>query len=507
MLRLLVPFGALFAIAAAQIVPAPVRASASLVPGPVAPQLEEATADPDELFSNYLEQLTDHRFDDALVTAGQFSPDKMDRNGTAIALAMRAGALLGLNKDQDAKDLFRQADTEAPSVEFISVVQFVSGAMANRPEFALDALDRMIRRFPDAIHNLDVVTVYYVLRREPKDQQKRNDDRTVSLAQLGFDGDDGDGLTFEAVEILHKRGDRAGATDLLRYIDDPQLVEDLLVRKRFAALWPAVEAIAGPHLEKVRNSSTSKARNAYAAAPTDTKKLHFLVSALRFAGFLDEAIALRSKLPSTSAAMAAADMQMGYAVNHVALALYSAGRPDDADQLFALLNDAPMADGRWRVTTKINRLELLVGSGKFARAVPLLDVTEASARDDGNDYARQLVRNYRFCTLSGAGKSDEAAKLLPEVMSHADDARSATIDGLVCAGKLDEAEKLALASLVSESFETSFVRQLQRARFKIDDPSIWAKGWQALRQRPAIAKEFKRLGRDMPEAFQPPDSP
>ena len=505
MLRLRVPFGALIAFALAQSVPAPVQAGASRVPDAVKQHSGEDTAETDKLISDYIEHLHRRRFDDALATVEQLTPDKPTREGRAILSAMRAGALLGLKKDTEALELFRRAVSDAPSVEFISTVQFIAGAMAKRPEVALEALDRMLGRFPDAVHDLDRVTVYYVLRMEPKDQLERNDDRTLRLVRSGFDRDDGDGLTFEAVEILHKRGDIAGATDLLQYIDDPDLIKDLLVRKRFAALWPAVEAMAGPHLEKVRNLSISKAKNAYAAAPTDTQKLHYLVYALRYAGHLDEAIALKSKLPATSAAMADADEETGWAVNHVALALFSAGRPDEADQLFVLLNDAPMTGGRWRVSTKINRLELLVSGGRFAQALPLLDLTEASARDDGNDYARQLVRAYKYCAMSGLGRADEAAKLLPDLMKHAADARSPTIDGLLCAGKLDEAEKFTLVSVAEDAFESAFVRNLQRDRFTSDKLSTWARGWKALRQGPAIAKEFERLGRDMPEAFLSPN--
>ena len=157
------------------------------------------------------------------------------------------------------------------------------------------------------------------------------------------------------------------------------------------------------------------------------------------------------------------------------------------------------------MSTKINRLELLVSGGRFAQALPLLDLTEASARDDGNDYARQLVRAYKYCAMSGLGRADEAAKLLPDLMKHAADARSPTIDGLLCAGKLDEAEKFTLVSVAEDAFESAFVRNLQRDRFTSDKLSTWARGWKALRQRPAIAKEFERLGRDMPEAFLSPN--
>jgi hypothetical protein len=108
--------------------------------------------------------------------------------------------------------------------------------------------------------------------------------------------------------------------------------------------------------------------------------------------------------------------------------------------------------------------------------------------------------------LSGLGRADEAAKLLQDVMKHAGDARAATIDGLVCAGKLDEAEKFVLASLEYDDFESSYIRELQHSRFTSENPSVWAKGWMALRQRPAIVREFERLGRDMPEVLLPPET-
>ena len=495
---MLASIGALIAISAPANSPPPTSSAAAEQP------VAAEASDGETLLSHYMDQLYGRRFDEALATAKKLSPDKTNRQAMAIVSAMRAGALLGLNQDSQSLKLFREADSGAPQLEFISVVQFISGLVTDKPAVALEAIDRMIARFPDTLRSLDAETVFYVLRKKPKDQQQRNDDRTVGLAQLGFGGDDGDFLTADAVEILIKRGDLAGATDLLQYIDEPRVIEDLLTRRRFSVIWPKVEAMAGPHLENVRNSVVEKAQRAYEAAPTDTRKLSDLANALRHAGRLDAAIALRAKLPATPAGMAAADEHMGWAVNYVALALHSAGRSDEADKLFALLNDAPMKGGSWRVSMKINRLELLVADGKFSQALPLLDVTEASAKDGGNDYARQLVRRLRYCALSGLGKADEAAKLLPDIMKRAEDARAATIDGLVCAAKFDEAEKLALTSLASSDFESSFVRSLQHTPLTDDDPSVWSQGWQELRKRPAIAKEFERLGRDMPPALTPP---
>jgi len=462
----------------------------------------------DRLFDQYNDQIFALQFDKALTTAKQIKPDPENRDGTAIVFAMRASALLGLKRDKEAAKLIAEADRLAPQEPFVSQTLFIGGLLTDRTDVAADALDRLIARAPDQVHGIDRKTLSYFLRNEPKGQEVRNEDRRIALARLGYGGDAdyGDYFTASAVEILVKRGDVAGASELLAYVDEPQIIENWLIQKRYAALWPKLEALAGPHLQKVRAASVGVAERAYAKAPDDHEKLQLLANALRHAGRLDEAIALKSKLPASSEAMFLADEQIGWAVNNVALAMHEAGRPDDADQLFALLNDARLKDedGSWRVSMKINRLELLVSDGKFERALPLVEPT---AQVPGSPYAKQLVRRLRYCTMSGLGRKEEAAKLLPDLLKYAEDALGPTIDGLICAGQMDEAERLALASLTKDTFHESFVRQLQASPLTSDDPSIWTKGWLELRRRPAIAAEFNRLGRDMPVSLLPPAKP
>jgi hypothetical protein len=201
--------------------------------------------------------------------------------------------------------------------------------------------------------------------------------------------------------------------------------------------------------------------------------------------------------------MAQADEQIGWAVNNVALALHEAGRGDDADQLFAMLNEAPMPKEFWRVNMKINRLELLVVDGKFEKALPLVEPT---AKTEGSPYADQLVRRLRYCTLSGLGRKDEAARYLSDLLKHAEDAPGPTIDGLLCAGEIERAEQLALATLKkSDKLDEDFVRQLQVRKLTSDDPSVWQARWVELRARPAIQREFDRRGRDMPERLLMPN--
>jgi tetratricopeptide (TPR) repeat protein len=462
----------------------------------------------EQIVSAFYEHLYAGKFDQALSAANRIDPASDNPNGRAIVAAMRASALLGLKRDEEAKRLISEANTLAPDESTVGSTLFLGALVVDRIDIAADAFDRLIARTPDAVNDLDKELVWHFLRNEPKGEEKRNDDRRVALARLGYAGDStsGDYFTKRAVDILVKRGDIAAARELLPRIDEPQIVENLLVQKRYSALWPDLEARVGPHLEKVRGSSVVSAERAYAEDRNNHENLQLLVDALRHAGRHAEAIALKDKLPLTREAMASADQDQGWVLNNIALSLHEVGRADEADQLFALLNEAPMDEGRWRVSMIINRAELLVADGKFEKALPLLRLTEASAEKDGNPYAQQLVRRLKYCTLSGLGRKAEAAKFRPQLLEHAKDAPGPTIDGLVCGGDLDEAEKLALAWLKDEDkdFGEDFVRGLQARPLTSDDPSVWSKGWRELRNRPAVSAEFQRLGRDMPEQFLPP---
>lgn len=464
---------------------------------PAAPQSET-----DKLFDTYFEQFYARKYAEALATTSKFDADELSNEGLAVIKAMRGAALVGLKRDKEAIKLFAEADIAAPSMVLVSTLQYEAGLYADNFALSAEALDRMIARMPDAVRDLSVDGVHYFLRNEPGGQERRNEDRRVALARLGFGGSSaaGDYFTAGAVNILMKRGDLAGATELLPHIDEPQLIENLLIQRRFSSLWPTLEAQAGPHLEKVRASAVASAERDYASAPESAEKLQQFINALRLSGRHDRAIALRAKLPTTAQGMSSAEEDIGWAVNNVALALHEAGRADEADKLFALLNDAPMENDDWRVSMKINRLELLVADGKYDRALPLVEPT---AKVPGSPYAQQLVRRLRYCTLSGLGRKDESAKLLPDLLAHAKDAPGPTIDGLICAGEFEQAEKVALAALKDDSFHEDFIRQLQAHPLTSDDPSVWAKGWQLLRKRPAIAAEFDRLGRDMPAEFLP----
>ena len=319
----------------------------------------------DPVISAFFEQLYRRDYEAALASAGKLRLPKDSDAGRALVQSMRGSALLGLKRDKEAQKAFDEAHKLDPNLPVVDQLQFEAGVLIDDIPVAANALDRLIARFPDAVRGLEAEMVWYFLRNEPAEEQARNENRRVLLAKLGFGGNDGDYLTEDAVRILLKGGDVAGAGDFLKYIDEPSIVENMLIQRRFAPLWPTLERLAGPELETIRASSVKTAEDAVAQEPQSRKALQSLANALRHAGRLDDAIELGSRLPPTTAAMADADEDTGWLVNNVAMALHQAGRADEADALFARLNDAKIPDARWRVSMDINRVELLIADGKF----------------------------------------------------------------------------------------------------------------------------------------------
>lgn len=458
----------------------------------------ETTAPADDRVDAFFEALDDRRFDRALEVARTFDVDELTSDGRAMVYALQASALLGLKKDREARRLIEEIVRLRPSDGGADSTLFLGALMAERYDIAADTIDRMIARYPDVVRELDWSWVRAFYSNEPKDDVRRNEDRKIDLARIGLGGESerADHLSADAVEILVKRGDYAKASEMLSAILEPTRIEDMLILRRYEPLWPVIEAKAGAHLSAVQEAFVQRAHRIYDRDPNDPEKLQNLINALRISGRLDQAIAFNGKLPADSAAMSKADVQMGWAINNVALALHRAGRKADADKLFALLNEAPMPKEYWRISMKINRLDLLVQDGKAEQALPLIEPTAALEK---SDYADQLVRRLRYCTLMQLGRTEDAAKHRAEMLAKAADAPGPTIDGLLCANEVDAAEKLALELLRTKpEFEADFVRQLNKARLTSDDPSVWQPRWQVLRARPAIRAEFDRLGRDLP---------
>ncbi len=158
----------------------------------------------------------------------------------------------------------------------------------------------------------------------------------------------------------------------------------------------------------------------------------------------------------------------------------------------------------------IDRVEGLVNHGRFTKAEPLLADMEIWARDHGSPYAQQLVRQVKLCTYASLGRKGDAAKVLPELLSHVDDALQPSVDALLCAGEVENAEQVAMHGFTladirkRETFEDEMIGSLQPADLISGDRPVWQARWDEFKKRPAIGVIYWKLGRDLPAELVPP---
>ena len=433
-------------------------------------------------------------FDDALKRTD-------DRNAKAYLKALRGLAFLSLKKPVEARAEFAEGTKLAPNTPEVDRLRFIGGLEFGSREEASLGLDRMLAAFPDVIHTLPEEYVSGYLSMKEGKGLKAVDDQRIGLAQIGFGGNSGDYLAVSAVELLIKRGRVDDAKALIPHIDERSALEVALIQKKFAPVWQAIEAHAGLRMSRVEDEAVRLARIDFDEKPDDPKKLHILISALSEARRYQEAIDVGSKFAVSPLEMAKVDVQGGWVVNGHASALYRAKRFAEGDARFAALNAAH--DENWIVSMKINRLAALVRTGRYSEASQLITLTEESAISQGNDYARQLVRRLKLCIFHRIGRTAEATALLAEMKAKAADAPAATVEGLLCIGDIDAAEKVVLDTLSGNDDHASMLLELQRRPLDSDDPSEWRKSWQDLRGRPAVSAAFDKVGRDLPDAMYP----
>lgn len=478
----------------------PVSWTAAAVPVE-SPRANSELAGVRSLASDYAARMQARDYAGALAVLRKFNIPADQPSIAALITGMRAAAHVGLGRETEARADLATAERLEPRLSNAAELMWATALYTGRHALAADMLDHLIERFPERARHIPSEVLGVFLKNEPKGQDRRNQDRRVKLARIGYDGAGyhRDYVIEDAVKILVDRGDMQGAGDIAKLLNDPQVIEDLLIQKRYSAIWPQLEQVAGPGLRHAADRHLAYTRKIYMARAPLRSALERMARAYRAVGRYDDAIALRSEIPASMAGLATADEHTGWAVDQIGRAFYDAGRADEGDELFRLLNEAPMPPEYWRVSQKINRLILLMLHGRYDKALPLIGPTE---KVEGSAFARQLVRSAKYCIYARAGRGKDLPQLLARLLKHAEDAPHATADALLCAGDMDNAETVTVTALKNtKATRIHFLRSLQAVELPDEDVTQWNSAWAELRKRPAVAAEFASLARDLPPAF------
>lgn len=411
--------------------------------------------------------------------------------------SMRGIANVKRTKPADARRDFATAHALDPVSHVPARLKFLSGLWFDNIEFSSEGLDELIAVAPDSTRELEPDLVYAYLR---QNKTAHAEDQQIALADLGYQGIRGQDMTREGIKILLARGQTQRAAEMLKHLKDVQIAQMMMIDRAYAPLWPAVEASSGDRMASVGQKQLEEIDRELEEKPDEIPVRTMRIEAYSNLNRYSDAIAAGADFATTATALKEVDQDGSWLINAHALALNKAGRRDEAQARFVALIEA-RPDELWVINLVINRLELLVANRNFDKAMALLPDTERQVSTKGSGYAKQLVRRLKICALAGMGKLPDAVALVPELEKNTNDAEGATVEGLMCAGKIEAAKALAIKILDDKDSHGEALASMQHGPLATSDPSLWDGYWLDLRKDPLVEAAFQRAGRDLPDRF------
>lgn len=305
-----------------------------------------------------------------------------------------------------------------------------------------------------------------------------------------------------AVRQALKADDLARARQMLPFVVSPDDYAVLLADKRAEAIWPDLEAAAGPHLEKAwtfelrdlettwKGSGDYRAAAAYARGLCDRRQYSRVIEL--FAP-LFEPKALRTDQPSLELVAAP-----------LARALVAAGRRDDALNLLRRLTSAwPLEADPRGINIVSNLASQALSQLQYAEAVEVVDRAFAllpKHRLSADQPGFLGMQTVRVCALHRLGMDERALPAVQLIASKWQTSPSASLTMLQCLGRTEDARRLLMALLADEQGRDLALRFMQRRLEPESLPHalLLRPVADSLRSDPALLTEVAKYGRVLP---------
>jgi hypothetical protein len=329
----------------------------------------------------------------------------------------------------------------------------------------------------------------------------------LSLALADWDPSDqpqlSESIAADGVGALLDTHADDDARQLLDRVHRPALLWEMALEHRYATLWPEIEARIGPAGGRAIDRYARTALDAYADQPQDPQAQLDAAQAFLVLGHFDD-------VSSVAGAVAIAPHMSEQQVNLVltdAEALAAAGQRDKAlDRLrpfvHADFKASPQAPG-----ALIALAEMLDQAGRYDEELTV--ATEGAAQPASfSPFGLAWLQRNRVCALTGLGRAADAKAAGDALKAAAKDNPAAAIEGLLCAGRDDEAAAIAVATLATAEGADTLADQFQPDGALLPHAPSRLRGlWARLLARADVKAAFDRVARIMPKPYWPATTP
>ena len=417
---------------------------------------------------------------------------------------MRSGLLIANNRESDAIDAIEESIRLLPGYSAPLLSAASTYAYANQPGKGTDYFLRAAEVDPKGVRKVDDYEVDNLMRRLKVARDDRRarmlSDRLLEIGWIGSSLRSRSNLARTAIEQRIDDGKIDDAKALIPKLVVPGHSYDLLMDRKYSAIWPDLEAWAGPRLEGQWATYLREARDRWAPSK-DVVATRDYLAALRAAGH--DRTTIRDILPLFDRKLdPVRDNELQFVVAGVANALANEGRWNDVQALFA------KAQAVWPLQQKnpnslniaANWATYLLYEGKYEQALQKMEVALDLARQwEVNPDAVGQMYAYRACALHQMKRDSEAGVSIGIASAVGFPNDLAYLH--LCTGNRDAARRVLLDCLKSETERGRVLAFMQKSSLGAVD-SEYGRRLRAeidqLRADPEILAEVQKYGRILP---------
>ena len=423
---------------------------------------------------------------------------------------LRSFALARANRIPEARLAIEAGIASTPSPSLLLLRQlFLLRAFDGDPKGAGDALLLIAATDPQGLNSLPTDIVNDVVR-AAKDDETRAFELDYALVTAGWSPPDAtladlDWLRLRLATGLVRRDRLGDARPIIAAILNPVVLVRLGIDRRFAALWPEIEARLGPGADLADAVYVGEAKARFETRPASMIARMGYAEALNIASREPEAIAVAdvAKTPDDLAKLADREIWL---VNLHAQLLGDAGNADAALARLAALNASPIAGRPGMLGTMISEVLLAQKLGRSEATLTLADAI-APKLPATSALGRLYIDQARACALADLGRKADAAAAAAALIAAPAGNDDAYLAAMICLGRSDAAAAAIVRRLSDPADRAGMLFDLQPFLIADRPGAMDARtraGLRGLKARPDVRAAYQKAGRDLPAAVAPP---
>jgi hypothetical protein len=336
----------------------------------------------------------------------------------------------------------------------------------------------------------------------------RRDRTALALAEAEWQPADkpeiAEALAADGVGVLLDRQDIDEARPLLARVRRPGALWDMAIERRYAQLWPEIEARLGPAGGLAADRYARDTLAAYAGPTADDGAVRDTVRAFLALGRLDD-VAETAAPVTVSVGMSEDRVEI---VLGAAQALAAGGDLAGAVkrlQPFATLDLAQTPEAAMAL---ISLAETLDQAARYDEELAVARGALTAKAGYFSPFGLAWLRRSETCALSALHRDAEAKASGDALKATTSDNDAAAIEGLLCAGRDDEAATIAIAALATAEGTDRVADQFQpEGSIYAGAPSRLRALWGRLLARGDVKAAFDKSARILPKPLWPARTP